>query len=200
MKRILVVGEDPLTCALGEQLVRELLPSWIMPTAPINKKGITKLVPEFPRFIEQAKYVQPVLCIADSDGKCVKELLANWLPKALPNEFCLRLAVTEAESWLIADRKPMADFFGIPEKIVSKTPDEEPDAKRHLLNLARKSKTRDLRLEMISQSDGNKQGNGYNPHPCRFVKTYWSAQRAAQYSPSLARALLRVEKFAEANN
>jgi len=199
MKQILVVGEDPLTCALGEQLVTELLPSWIMPLAAINKKGVTKLIPEFPRFIEQAKF-QPVLCIADTDGKCVKELLAKWLPKTLPHNFCLRLAVAEAESWLIADRKSMADYFGIPEKHVSKTPDEESDPKRHLLNLVRKSKNRDLRLEMVSQTDQSKQGTGYNPRLRHFVKVYWSAQRAAENSPSLARALLRIAKLAETNN
>ncbi len=199
MSQILVVGEDSLTCALGEQLVKELLPNWIMPTAPINKKGVTKLIPEFPRFIKQAKF-QPVLCIADNDGKCVKELLANWLPKALPRNFCLRLAVAEAESWLIADRKSIADFLGIPEKHVSKTPDNEADPKRHVLNLARKSTNRELRLEMVSQTDISKQGTGYNPHLCHFVKTYWSAQRAADNSPSLARAILRIAKLAQAND
>lgn len=199
MKQILVVGEDPLTCALGEQLVTELLPSWIMPLAAINKKGVTKLIPEFPRFIEQAKF-QPVLCIADTDGKCVKELLAKWLPKALPDNFCLRLAVAEAESWLIADRKSIAEYFGIPEKHISKAPDEEVDPKRHLLNLARKSKNRDLRLEMVSQTDHSKQGTGYNPRLRHFVKMHWSAQRAAENSPSLARALVRISKLAETNN
>jgi hypothetical protein len=42
MKQILVVGEDPLTCALGERLVAELLPEWSVPFSPINTKGITK--------------------------------------------------------------------------------------------------------------------------------------------------------------
>ena len=199
MRQILVVGEDSLTCALGEQLVKELLPNWIMPTVPINKKGVTKLAPEFPRFIKEAKF-QPVLCIADTDGKCVKELLSKWLPNTLPRNFCLRLAVTEAESWLIADRKAIADYFSIPEKHISKTPDEEIDPKRHLLNLARKSKNRDLRLELVSQTDHSKQGTGYNPRLRQFVKTNWSAQRAAENSPSLARALLRIAKLAETNN
>ena len=198
MTQILVVGEDPLTCTLGDQLVKELLPNWILPMAPINKKGVTKLIPEFPRFIEQATYSQPVLWIADTDGKCVKELIAKWLPKTLPRNFCLRLAVTEAESWLIADRKAIADYLGIPEMHVSKAPDNEADPKRHLLNLARKSKNRDLRLDMVSQTDVNKQGNGYTPHLCHFVKLHWSAQRAANNSPSLSRALHRSAELAEA--
>jgi hypothetical protein len=200
MKQILVVGEDPLTCALGEQLVAELLSDWGMPLAPINMKGVTKLIPELPRFIEQARHIQPVLCIADTDGKCAKTLLGGWLPRVVPRDFCLRLAVSEAESWLIADRQALADYFGIPEKHVSKTPDEEADPKRHMLNLARKSTVRDLRLEVVSQTDASKQGTGYNPHLCHFVKTHWSAQRASDNSPSLARAVRRIAKLIKAHD
>lgn len=200
MKQILIVGEDPLTCALGERLVAELLPDWCMPLSPINTKGITKLIPELPRFIQQAKHFQPVLCIADTDGKCAKELLSKWLPTVLPENFSLRLAVSEAESWLLADRKALADYLEIAEKHVSKAPDEETDPKRHMLALAQKSKKRDIRLEVVSQTDVSKQGNGYNPHLSHFVRAHWSAQRAADNSPSLARAIRRISNLGKANN
>lgn len=193
MKRILIVGEDALCCALGEQLVQQLLPGWQMPIPSINKRGITKLVPDLPRFLAQARNVQPVLCLADTDGKCPKTLLANWLPKAKPpTHFSLRLAVHESESWLLADRQAFADFFGISEKLVARYPDEETDAKRHLLYLATRAKNRDIRQEVVSQTDSSKQGNGYNQHLCGFVNHHWSAQRAAEYSPSLARAVRRI--------
>jgi hypothetical protein len=200
MKQILIVGEDPLTCALGERLVTELLPDWYMPLSPINTKGITKLVPKLPRFIQQAKHFQPVLCIADTDGKCAKELLSKWLPTAPPENFSLRLAVPEAESWLLADREALADYLEIAEKHVSKAPDEEKDPKRHMLALARKSKKRDIRLEVVSQTDVSKQGNGYNPHLSHFAKVHWSAQRAADNSPSLARAIRRIANLGKASN
>jgi len=200
MNQILIVGEDPLTCALGEQLVKELLPTWNTPLPPINKQGITKLISALPRYIEQAKYVQPVLCIADTDGQCPVNLLAKWLPNTLPEDFTLRLAVNEAESWLLADRKALAEFFGVPEKQVSPTPDAENDPKRHLLNLAKRSRDRELRLEMVSPTDSNKQGNGYNPHLSRFVKMHWSARRAADRSPSLARAVRRITHFGLSSN
>lgn len=200
MKQILVIGEDQLTCALGEQLVSELLPGWALPLPPINKKGITKLIPEIPRFVQQAKHMQPVLCIADTDGKCPKEQISAWLPHSVPKSFLFRLAVAEAESWLIADRRALSDYFGIPEKHVSKTPDEEIDPKRHLLSLARKSTNRVLRLEVVSQTDSSKQGSGYNPHLCHFVKMHWLAKRAADNSPSLARAVRRIAHLAQASH
>lgn len=192
MKHILVVGEDPLTCALGEQLVTEILPEWGMPRPAIDNKGVTKLVSALPRFIEQARHVNPVLCIADTDGKCVKKLLTEWLPTAIPESFLLRLAVNEGESWVLADRQALAAFFEIAEKQISRTPDEEDNPKRHVLNLARKSKKRIIRQELVSETDPTKQGNGYNVHLRNFVKNHWSAQRAAENSPSLQRAIDRL--------
>ena len=80
MKRILVVGEDALCCALGEKLVAAALPGWSLAGPAIDTKGVTKLIPALPRYSEQAQFVQPVLCIADTDGQCVKQ----WLQKNVP--------------------------------------------------------------------------------------------------------------------
>ena len=68
MKRILVVGEDALCCALGEKLVAAALPGWSLAGPAIDTKGVTKLIPALPRYSEQAQFVQPVLCIADTVG------------------------------------------------------------------------------------------------------------------------------------
>ena len=193
MNQIQVVGEDYLTCALGEKLVVELLPGWQMPLQSINTKGITKLVPSLPRYVQQAKHFRPVLCIADTDGQCVKELLSKWLPQAIPEKFALRLAVSEAESWLIADRNALAHFLEVSENKIPQSPDSIKNPKRELLNLARHSKKKLIRQDVVSQHDPNKQGTGYNQHLCAFVKTHWSAQRAATNSPSLARAISRVK-------
>lgn len=201
MKQILVVGEDALTCAIGEKLVKELLPAWQMPQPSIDKKGVTKLIPELHRYIRQAKEFRPVLCIADTDGQCIKELLDQWLPKQqIPDNFLLRLAVSEAESWLLADNEALANYLEVSPARIPRTPDEIADPKRNLLSLARKSKKRVIRLEVVSQSDPEKQGNGYNQHLCDFVRMHWSAHRAAGNSPSLKRSIMRIAKLENANN
>lgn len=196
MKQILVVGEDTLTCALGESLVLTFLPNWEMPLPAIDKKGVTKLIPDIPRYIKVAQH-QPVLCIADTDGHCPLKLLRDWLPKKIPKTFILRLAVSEAESWLLADRSGLAGFLGIAENIISRTPDTEPDPKRHLLHLASKSSHRQLRTELVSEVDRNKQGLGYNPHLRKFVRDHWSAVRGTEQSPSLTRAVKKLRDFAK---
>jgi len=193
MKRILVVGEDALCCALGERLVADGLPGWHLARTSIDTKGVTKLVPALLRYVEQAKHVQPVLCIADTDGRCAVTLRSAWLPDRNLDGFVLRLAHSEAESWLLADREGFAKAMAVPLNKLPQNPDEESDPKRLVLSLVGRSKERLLRNEVISTTDPSKPGTGYNLHLSSFVRTQWNASRGAQCSPSLARALKRVQ-------
>lgn len=193
MKRIVLVGEDPLCVALGESLIRHCLPGWHLAQS-VSKHGITKLLPDLPRYQQLAR-VMPVLCIADTDRACPVNCLQKWLPHKPPADFLFRLAVTESESWVLADRAGFAGFLGIAVSKVEPAPDELPDAKRHLLQLARHSKVRLYRQEMVSAS-GDKQGTGYNQHLTTFVRERWSPETAAANSPSLARATQRLRQLA----
>lgn len=196
MKQITLVGEDPLCCALGESLIRTCLPGWKLAQS-ISKHGITKLVPDLPRY-QQLTKVMPVLCIADTDRVCPVDCLKKWLPQPSPADFLLRLAVTESESWVLADREGFAHFLGISSSKVGRAPDELPDAKRHLLQLVRHSKVKLYRQEMVNAS-GDKPGTGYNLHLAAFVREHWSPVAAADSSPSLDRAMRRLQQLAAEN-
>ncbi len=197
MKRVLVVGEDALCCAFGEKLVHTILPDWALAHPSINAGGITKLAPNLPRYVEQARYVQPVVCVADTDGRCPVDLLARWLPGRIEERFALRLAVTEAESWLLADRETLAEFFSVPVGKIPDCPDELQDPKRKVLVLASRSKRRAIRSEVVSSSDPGMPGNGYNLRLGEYVRMHWRAPRAAERSPSLARAIRNIRKLEE---
>lgn len=196
MTRILVIGEDALCCALGERLVACCLPDWRLAGPTIDTRGVTKLLPALPRYAQQAERVQPVLCIADTDGRCPVDLLAQWRPVRTERCLLLRFAVTEAESWVIADREGTAQALAIPLTRLPHRPDEEPDPKRLLLTLAARSRKRAIREELVSFVDRNKPGSGYNLHLGAFVRSQWDARRAARVSPSLARAVKRIEELA----
>lgn len=196
MRQIALVGEDPLCMALGESLVRTCLPDWTL-VQSISKHGITKLIPDLPRYQQLAR-VMPVLCIADTDRACPLDCLQKWLPHKPPANFLLRLAVSESESWVLADRDGFAVFLGIAASKIAPAPDELPDAKRHLLQLAKHSKVRLYRQEMVTCS-GDKQGSGYNLHLTSFVRQYWNPLKAAASSPSLARAILRLQQLSAAS-
>lgn len=194
MTSLVVVGEDELSCALGARLAAELLPGWTLSNV-INRRGITRLLPELGRYIEQARHVQPVLCVADTDGQCPVEMLRKCLPAAIPSGFQFRLADSEAESWLLADRQGFAEFLKVPLKDVPQPPMQVPDAKRKVLELARKSKIKLMRDEIVSALDINKPGSGYNLHLTAFVRASWDCRRAAEVSPSLARAVKRIASW-----
>lgn len=198
MTRLLVVGEDALSCALGERLVAQVLPHWSLSNAAINTNGITKLVRSLPRYLQQAEYVQPVLCIADTDQECAVDLIREWLPHAHTPRFLLRLAVPEAESWLLSDAEAFAGFLGIPVANLPRLPDDLPDAKREVLRLAGRSRVRQIRQEVVSSFDANKPGTGYNTHLCGFVRQHWRAAHAAGSSLSLSRAVKRLADFGTA--
>ncbi|SEE12364.1 hypothetical protein [Paraburkholderia caballeronis] len=195
MSRILVVGEDALCCALGEKLVAAALPDWRFAAPSIDAKGITKLVPNLPRYAEQAAHVQPVLCIADTDGRCALDLMAAWRPENARQHFILRLAVAEAESWVLADRPGFAEAFQVTMNKLPAILDDEPDPKRLLLTLMAKSRKRIFRDEIVSQTDRNKQGAGYNVHLGKFVRSSWNIRRACDHSPSLNRALRSLQSL-----
>lgn len=191
----MVVGEDALSCALGERLVAQVLPTWTLAKASINTKGISKLVPDLPRYMQQAAHIQPVLCIADTDGRCPVDLVSEWLPHGAGERFLFRLAVSEAESWLLSDREALARFLGVSIAKLPPDPDRVADAKREVLRLAGLSRVRQIRQEVVSSFDSTKPGTGYNVHLCGFVRDYWRAPHAVGRSVSLERAVNRLADF-----
>lgn len=188
MRDILVVGEDALCCALGARLVAHCLPGWRVPLTPISTGGVTKLRAALPRYRDQMARHQPVLCIADTDGACALEMLGEWLPKGPVPQFLLRLVVTEAEVWVMADREGFARAFGVPVSIISRSPEGLADPKRELLKLAGRSTKRPIRDEVFRIDEPSKPGSGYNLHLCNFVETLWSPAEAIDHSSSLLRA------------
>lgn len=193
MTRFVVIGEDDLTCALGERIAATLLPGWSAAASPIRAGGISKLIASLQRYNRFATNLAHVLCVADSDGLCPVTLLSNWFPNGHSERFLMRLAVVEAESWALGDRHAIADFFQVPLNVIPHAPDELTDPKRELLRIVSRSRARRFREEMILPSSGmGRPGAGYNVHLRRFVESRWDATQAEQNSPSLRRAMNRV--------
>ncbi|MDH0897681.1 MULTISPECIES: hypothetical protein [unclassified Pseudomonas] len=196
MSQMYVIGEDALSCALGTRLVTALM-GWSLAQPAVNTKGGTYLIKAMPRYTGLA-HIHPVLCLMDTDRGCAVELRQKWLPATAPSNFLLRLAVTESESWMMADREALAAFFDVAVRLIPDNPDEEADAKRTVLNLARRSRHRRIRQEVVSPLDASKPGTGYNVHLCEFINLHWHPQQAAQCSPSLARAIQRLTELKDA--
>lgn len=193
MSSLLVVGEDTLCCALGAKLTQELLPEWSLAVPPINKRGITKLIPDLPRFCKLAQSGRPVLCIADVDRGCAVQLVQRWLPHGKSPLMLLRLAVTEAESWLVADQEGLQRLIEVPKHKIPQEPEQLVDAKQQLLAMINRYGTKTLRREMVVKGATHLiSGTGYNQHLEQFVQEHWQPQRAAIRSPSLRRTIERI--------
>jgi hypothetical protein len=197
VRQFLIVGEDELCCELGAKIAALVLYGWTPAAYPISTGGITKLIPRLPSLVEQAEYVQPVICIADTDGECPVEKIRALNLAKLSSNFVLRFAHTEAESWVLADRNGFSSKFGVPVSKLPHSPDAVSDAKRLVLTLASRSKYRWVRDEIVSVSDVSKRGSGYNMHLISFVRDSWNVEVAKKSSESLSRACSAIARIAE---
>ena len=197
---VTLVGEDRLCCHLGARLVTSVLPNWRIAPEPIVSGGITKLIPSLHRYARAARFGSPVLCVADADGGCPVALTQQWWPPKERNaRMLLRLAVNEAESWVLADHDAMLAGFKVPTSRLPDAPDELVDPKAQLLRLLHRYAPAALRRDMVEvRPDGQPcRNSGYAVHLQTFVTHRWQPTRAAARSPSLRRALARLADWAK---
>lgn len=126
------------------------------------------------------------------DAQCAPPLVAALLPEPAPN-MCVRIAVREVESWLLADRRRFASFLGVAADQTPTYPEQLSDPKATVVQLASRSSRRDLREDMIPRpGSGRAVGVGYVGRIIEFVQTKWRPDVAAESAESLHRCLNRV--------
>lgn len=131
----------------------------------------------------------------DRDADCPPTLIRTLLPQPAES-MCFRLAVPQIESWLLADRPGIAVFLGVSASRISGTPDEIHDAKMEIIQLARSSRHRPIREDLVPEPGFSRSvGPGYTARIIEFAQQTWNPERAETASPSLAsciRALRRL--------
>lgn len=191
--QIFLVGEDELCAGLAHALVLQSGAK-----ARVENYKVAGGYGPFRNDIEKmnrvAEKVMPVLMLADADqAPCPVTQRNALLPKHPSNRLALRLAVREAEAWVLADHEGFAEFAQVSRTRLPALPEQLNDPKSQLLSIIAKCKRRDLRTEMLpGKYDQSPVGLGYNVHLRDFVSNYWDSARAALRAPSLARALPRV--------
>jgi len=111
---------------------------------------------------------------------------------------CLRVAVREVESWLLADREQIARFLSVRLSQIPREPDELEDPKRVLISIAGGSRKREIRQDLVPRPEsGRAVGPAYDARLIEFVANCWHPVEAAVNSRSLHRCIAALERLVE---
>ncbi len=134
-----------------------------------------------------------VLRDLNSDEPCAPALRLRLLPT--PSQYMrLHIAVREMEAWLLADAEALSQFLAIPRSLVPDSPEEVPQPKLALVNLARRSRRRPLREALVPGSGSTaKVGPGYAAAVLEFTAHSWRPMAAEERAPSLRRLRLYLQ-------
>ncbi|MFO8057714.1 MAG: hypothetical protein R6V10_10485 [bacterium] len=163
----------------------------------IVKRGKKQILERLYKFNNTCKSMrQPwiVLMDLDNDAECAPVYLEEKLPAPAADMF-LRLAVQEVESWLLADRQGIAKFLGVSEEHVPKEVEKIQKPKRTLIDIARKSRRRDIKGMVPQPGSSGVQGKEYNSIMSEFVLSYWKPDSASENADSLLRFLKVLERI-----
>lgn len=132
----------------------------------------------------------------DQDAKCAPELLRELVQNPTCG-LCMIVAVRQTQAWLIADQQGLADFMKVSPGRIPEDPEALSDAKATLVELARHSASRELRIGMVPRAgSGRKVGSAYTPLLQRYIATVWSPGGAlAGGAASLTRLMARLRRF-----
>ena len=116
---------------------------------------------------------------------------------------CFRIVVREVEAWLLADRERIANYLGIPRRLVPSEPELVHDPKKLMIRLAMHSRHRRIRYEMVPHpGSGREVGPAYNSRLIEYVENKnrgWRPEIAARHSESLARCMHRLNNLLKQN-
>lgn len=130
-----------------------------------------------------------VLVDLDDDALCAPSLHETWLPDPAPL-MCFRVAVRQVEAWLLADREQTASFLAVRRDRIPDDPESLTNAKETVVNLARKSRRREIREDMVPRTgSGRVVGRAYSSRVIEFASRHWRPDVASLHAKSLARAI-----------
>lgn len=192
---ISLIAEGPL----DEEVLRQIIAqkaSHLQPKVCYGKRGRDWMKANLIKY-NQAATFQPFVTLADLERDlCAPSLLQLWFPHGMHENMRPRIAVRMVESWILADREACADFLGISIHHIPYTPDDEINPKLLLVNLARRSKYRTIKEDIIPLiGSTGRVGKNYYGQMEKFVNQKWSTDRAIIYSPSLKRAVNSLKNF-----
>lgn len=187
--------EDALTESLALKVL-QFIPTDYATKTIYNRGGYGYLRRTIGGFNNAAKGI-PFLVATDLDRyDCPPALINDWLRQPRHHNLLIRIAVREAEAWVLADRDGFARFLGINIARVPHDVEALPDPKATLIHLARESRRRQLRDDICPRPHStSKIGPNYNTRLGIFVNEDWNPDLARLNSRSLDRTINCLAAF-----
>ena len=150
----------------------------------------------------------PVICLIDlNGGACPPQKIEKLLSETPKNDkFVFRIAVDEAESWLMSDRKGFARYFHLPLELIPQVKSESR-IKPHIVELSFPYKpsiyllneiiphSRNSKMkEKLIPKDQAKKGREYNSTMINFIENRWNIDEATNNSYSLKKAVENIQR------
>ena len=159
-----------------------------------GKKG-KNFIKDNLRAYNQAASISPYLVLTDLDNaECPLIVINSWLNFTKSDNFLFRIAVREAEAWLISDRNNFASFMGVSRDRIDLNPENIPEPKEYIINLARKSRKRKIKEDLVPEGRASV-GRNYNTCLSDFVLNHWDIKKAQMTSKSLERLVKALNSF-----
>ena len=155
--------------------------------------GKPRLLEKLAGFNSAARF-SPWLVLVDlnGDAPCAPEFVSAVMPKPSP-QMVFRVAVRQAEAWLMGDAQELASYLRVSQARVPDDPEGEGDAKQAMVNIARNSRNRNVREDMVpTPASGRRTGPNYAGRLIEFATQRWRPAVAAERVDSLNRCLQRL--------
>jgi hypothetical protein len=168
------------------------------PGSVYGKNGKTYLRRQIQGYNNAAKHsLWMVLVDLDRDAECAPPFCKEWVSVPAPY-LCFRVAVREVEAWLMADTDSLASFLSVARSRIPADPEQLSDPKTEMVNLARRSRRRAIRIDMVPrEQSGRSVGPAYASRLIEYVQTTWRPQVAIERADSLGRAIACLQQMIE---
>jgi hypothetical protein len=187
--------EDAVTEALFTKVLGSIPTVYAIRTI-YSRGGYGYLKKNINGFNNAAKGV-PFLIGTDLDTyACPPDLIGDWLSHPRNPNLMIRVAVREAEAWVLADKEGLAQFLGIRPDLIPENVEGIADAKQQLVELARRARKKDVREDICPPVNSvRKVGPNYNARLSVFIHQHWSPDAARRRAGSLGRTIDRLVAF-----
>lgn len=199
------VAEDQVTHAILARLISEIFPNNDFECISLPSRG-GKILQDLNKYNILAQS-NPVVLLTDLDNhQCPIDLIGRITNKA-ENFFC-RVAVDEAESWLMADSKSFAKYLGVPLSVIPKPLNKRPrrndqdielqfpyKPSMYLIREIANRSSKDTIKKGLASPDGFSKGPLYNSIIVPFIFEIWNPIEASCNSYSLRRTIERLKSL-----